>query len=349
MIVKGILADADGVIDPKGNVVDINLSSQTSSPPNATSAIQFSKNLNSTEAPLTGTVTQAHTTGAITTFTLAPESLPITKVEIDDPSDNPLTEGTDFTVNYTTGQVRILAANPDGDYTVTYHEPNYSIDVPIYDSKGESYTANIYYTKVADNTWEVDTAIADPSATDTLLTDGKGTLTFDPITGKMTSSTVTNATKTITGAANLNFTLDFSNVTEYAGESTAIYNSQDGYTAGYLQDVSVDTSGTITGSFSNGKSRKLAQVAIATFPNPSGLTKDGNNNFQVSYNSGEPDAGIPGISGRGTIKPETLEMSNVDLSQEFVDMIITQRGFQANSRVITTSDQILEELVNLRR
>ncbi|MGI6587741.1 MAG: flagellar hook-basal body complex protein [Peptococcia bacterium] len=88
---------------------------------------------------------------------------------------------------------------------------------------------------------------------------------------------------------------------------------------------------------------------MATFSNPAGLTKAGNNLYRVSNNSGVPDQGIPGISGRGIIKPETLEMSNVDLTQEFVEMIVTQRGFQANSRVITTSDQILEELVNLRR
>jgi len=133
------------------------------------------------------------------------------------------------------------------------------------------------------------------------------------------------------------------------GDFTITYTGQDGYEAGYLEEVTVDSNGVLNGSFSNGQSRPLAQLTIATFSNPAGLDKMGTNLYALSNNSGGPDQGLPGISGRGIIKPETLEMSNVDLTQEFVEMIITQRGFQANSRVITTSDQILEELVNLRR
>ncbi len=116
-----------------------------------------------------------------------------------------------------------------------------------------------------------------------------------------------------------------------------------------MESISVNTSGTIVGTFSNGQSIDLAQVAIATFRNPAGLLKVGNTLFQVSKNSGEPQLGIPGVDDKGVIKPETLEMSNVDLSEEFVEMITTQRGFQANSRIITTSDEMLQELVNLRR
>ncbi|MFZ5755137.1 MAG: flagellar hook-basal body complex protein, partial [Bacillota bacterium] len=185
---------------------------------------------------------------------------------------------------------------------------------------------------------EIDGIIAGPTSTISFNTDG----TFN-------SGTFNATLPLLPGANDLNISLDFSKMTQFAGDFTALAFNQNGYTYGDLQSVSVDTTGTITGSYSNGQSRKLAQVAIATFTNPSGLIKAGNNLFQFSNNSGEPDKGIPGISGRGIIKPETLEMSNVDLSQEFVDMIITQRGFQANSRVITTSDQVLEELVNLRR
>ena len=124
---------------------------------------------------------------------------------------------------------------------------------------------------------------------------------------------------------------------------------QNGFEPGSLQGISVDTTGTIVGTFSNGQNLALAQVAIATFANPGGLSKVGNTLFKDSKNSGDPQPGTPGTAGRGVIKPETLEMSNVDLSQEFVDMIITQRGFQANSRIITTSDEMLQELVNLKR
>ena len=225
-------------------------------------------------------------------------------------------------------------------------EPNYSTSVSVYDSKGDTHLVNVYYTKTADNTWEVKTSVDDVFPIDG---SGQGTLEFDPVTGKLLDSDVSNIVCDIDGADSLNIALNFENITEYAGDFTITYTGQDGYEEGYLEEVSVDSNGVLSGSFSNGQSRALAQLTIATFSNPAGLTKIGNNLYTISNNSGAPDQGVPGISGRGVIKPETLEMSNVDLSQEFVEMIITQRGFQANSRVITTSDQILEELVNLRR
>lgn len=118
------------------------------------------------------------------------------------------------------------------------------------------------------------------------------------------------------------------------------------------QDVvvsfSIDTAGVITGTFADGSTRPIAQIALATFANPSGLLRDGHL-YRQSNNSGVPDVGAPGTGGRGTVQAGALEMSNVDLSREFVDMIVTQRGFQANSRVITTSDEMLQELVNLKR
>ncbi|QBS37817.1 flagellar hook-basal body complex protein [Thermaerobacter sp. FW80] len=111
---------------------------------------------------------------------------------------------------------------------------------------------------------------------------------------------------------------------------------------------SIDTAGVITGTFADGSTRPIAQIALATFANPSGLLRDGHL-YRQSNNSGVPDVGAPGTGGRGTVQAGALEMSNVDLSREFVDMIVTQRGFQANSRVITTSDEMLQELVNLKR
>jgi len=348
MVVTGILADSTGVIDPKGDIVAINLASQMSSPPNATSLIEFSKNLDSRGLPITGTSgPTAHTNGTADTVTVVPSKLPLTKVTISGTAPAPdLVEGAadGFSVNYLTGEITIAANAPTDNYTITFWESNYQLPTTIYDSKGKTHLINLLYTKTADNEWEIDTEIDG-----VFLADGKGVLTFDPGTGRLLNSTVNNATFTISDASPLDIALKFTNMTEYAGDYTPVAFSQDGYSHGDLQTVSVDSSGTISGSFSNGQNRKLAQLAIATFSNPSGLTKVGNNLYQVSYNSGEPDQGMPGISGRGVIKPETLEMSNVDLSQEFVDMIITQRGFQANSRVITTSDQILEELVNLRR
>ena len=213
-----------------------------------------------------------------------------------------------------------------------------------YDSKGDTHTVNIHLSKIDHNKWAVNTSVDNA-----FNSSGQGILEFDPVSGDLINSTVTNTIQTVDGAADLDFSYDFSNIKEFAGDFTITYTGQDGYSAGFLEEVSVDSGGILNGSYSNGESRKLAQLTIATFTNPAGLTKVGNNLYTVSNNSGLPDAGVPGVSGRGVINPETLEMSNVDLSEEFVDMIITQRGFQANSRIITTSDQILEELVNLHR
>lgn len=151
------------------------------------------------------------------------------------------------------------------------------------------------------------------------------------------------------GTANINCTIDFTGLTQRAGESSAWASSQDGYAQGNLTSYSVGIDGTITGVYDNGQKRDLARVAVASFENPAGLQQIGGTLFTVSSNSGDAHIGSPGSQGLGKIIPSSLEMSNVDLSEEFTDMIITQRGFQANSRIITTSDEMLQELVNLKR
>lgn len=158
---------------------------------------------------------------------------------------------------------------------------------------------------------------------------------FDPLIGNTGSQTIN--------------TVDFRGMTQYTGTSNVTMSTQDGYGSGVLTGYSVDKSGVVTGTFSNGFSQQLAQVATANFNNPTGLAKNGSNLFVQTNNSGTAQIGIAGVGGRGEVTPGALEMSNVDLSQEFTDMIITQRGFQANSRIITTSDEMLQELVNLKR
>lgn len=142
-------------------------------------------------------------------------------------------------------------------------------------------------------------------------------------------------------------------ITQYSSgaESSVFANSTDGYAAGTIDmsKLTVDQSGIITATFTNGKSQSLGQVAMATFNNPGGLNKVGNTLFAKSNNSGEPQIGTGGSSGHGTLTAGALEMSNVDLAQEFSNMIITQRGFQANSKIITTTDEMLETLANLKR
>jgi flagellar hook protein FlgE len=124
---------------------------------------------------------------------------------------------------------------------------------------------------------------------------------------------------------------------------------QNGYTAGTLVDFSIDRSGTISGAFSNGTNVVLAQIVLADFNNPSGLQRIGDNMYGVSGNSGGAVLGFSLEGSQSTMTSGALEMSNVDLAQEFTSMIVTQRGFQANSRVITNSDEMLQEVVNLKR
>lgn len=139
-------------------------------------------------------------------------------------------------------------------------------------------------------------------------------------------------------------------ITGFARESTTAIVDQDGFTMGTLESISIDGTGVITGVFTNGTSRSLAQIALASFNNPSGLQRDGGNGWMKTPNSGEPVIRRPGIDSQvGSISAGTLEMSNVDIAQEFTNMIVAQRGFQANARTITTSDEMLVELVNLKR
>ncbi len=138
-------------------------------------------------------------------------------------------------------------------------------------------------------------------------------------------------------------------ITQFSSESTTKAVEQDGFGMGYMESFNIDNSGRITGVYSNGTKQTVGQVAMAVFTNPQGLTATGDNFFEVSNNSGLPNIGPASQAGRGKIIAGSLEMSNVDLAEQFTDMIVTQRGFQANSRSITTSDQMLQELLTLKR
>jgi flagellar hook protein FlgE len=138
-------------------------------------------------------------------------------------------------------------------------------------------------------------------------------------------------------------------ITQYAEAASTKMVEQDGRPMGYLDNFKIDSTGVIMGIYTNGSTRALGQVAMASFPNQGGLEKAGDNTFRVSNNSGIANIGPSGIAGKGKIIPGALEMSNVDMADQFVDMIVTQRGFQANSRTIQTADQLLQELLTLKR
>ncbi|MDT3699250.1 MAG: flagellar hook protein FlgE [Thermincola sp.] len=235
----------------------------------------------------------------------------------------------------------------------------------VFDSLGNSHTAYIYLQNNGDNTWTVSDTSGDAANPTNpawmtinigqdIAFNPDGTFLTDPqvtISGQPVNPTAQNfSTATPVPAGDLPaITLDFSGASQFAGATTVQMTYQDGAEAGTLTGFAVDKTGVITGQFSNGISKQLAQVAIANFSNPGGLSKAGGNVYSETNNSGAAQIGTAGTGGRGEITPGALEMSNVDLSQEFTDMIITQRGFQANSRIITTSDEMLQELVNLKR
>lgn len=138
-------------------------------------------------------------------------------------------------------------------------------------------------------------------------------------------------------------------ITQSASKSTTKAYSQDGYTLGYLDNFKIDSSGTITGVYSNGTNRVIGQIALATFSNDRGLEKAGDNTYVETNNSGQANIGESGVAGKGSLLAGALEMSNVDLSEQMTDMIVTQRGFQANSKTIQTADTLLETVLGLKR
>jgi flagellar hook protein FlgE len=239
-----------------------------------------------------------------------------------------------------------VASNPAGEGVHTTFVVYDSLGTPL----NVDVTAVLESKSNAGNTWRFYACSGDD--TDVNLSLGNGTLTFDN-DGKLTASTGTALTldRNATGAvAPLSFNLDFGSMTSLTSrDSEMLMTVQDGSAIGTLNAFSVGADGTITGSFSNGLTRTLGQVAMATFSNPAGLEDKGGNQFVAGANSGVPVISAPLTLGAGSIRAGALELSNVDLSEEFINMIISSTGFSASSRVITTSDQLITELLNSSR
>jgi len=153
----------------------------------------------------------------------------------------------------------------------------------------------------------------------------------------------------VAGAGPVQVEIDFQALTQFSAPNSVAITEQDGNSEGTLESFAINEVGDIVGTFTNGTSDTLGKIAMATFNNPQGLLETGNSMYVQSSNSGLAQVGVAGVGGRGTLIPGALEMSNVDLAEEFTNMIVAQRGFQATSRIITTSDQILQELVNIKR
>jgi flagellar hook protein FlgE len=239
---------------------------------------------------------------------------------------------------------------------------NYSNSLTVYDALGNWHLATFYYTKADTDSWEWNLVLqgGEVVGQPNDFVAASGTLDFTD--GRMQTETITapfgwqfNGT---TAAQTMDFEFGESideggsgldGTSQFAGESLTKFLSQDGYARGDLVSIQIDQDGLLSGMFNNGHSRAVYQLALARFTSPWGLSSTGKTMFVETAISGPPIIGEPGTTGLGSVNSNTLEMSNVDLATEFVEMIKTQQAFQANSRVITTTDQLLQEVVNLKR
>lgn len=243
-----------------------------------------------------------------------------------------------------------LAGNLDGSADVYAAGPpptggRHLADVEVFDSLGNAHRIQLEFTKSAvapDAAWQW-------TATEGAAAVGFGTITFDTQGRLVPPGAQPTVTLTVgMGAATpQTIDLDFVLMTQFAGDYTAVVKSQDGFEAGTVDNVSVDRSGFVIGALSNGNNIILGQVALAGFPNVAGLERIGKNLYVTSPNAGVAQITKPGAAGTGSVASGALELSNVDLTKAFVDMIITQRGFQASSRVIAISNQILQDVFSM--
>lgn len=281
----------------------------------------------------------------------------------------------------TAGEARFYESdNPSNFSSLEYQSPKYITAIQMYDSLGNPYSVYFEFTRIGQFEdmqnawlWRAYTASGEPiSYVDANGQSGDGTndyvggvINFNE-SGRISgmygitwngstldvSDTELRTIKfdaTHMGDSTVQANIDFTSLTQFAGSNSAAFTYQNGNALGTLQSFAINENGEIIGTFSNGLTDILGQIALAVFNNPAGLTDIGNSLYVVSANSGLAQIGTAGSGGRGTLIPGALEMSNVDLAEEFTKMIIAQRGFQANARVITTADTILGELVALRR
>lgn len=236
---------------------------------------------------------------------------------------------------------------------------SFAASIPVYDSLGNSHIVTATFTKTAANQWGYSMTIPaqDVGAGGASVVIKTGTLTFDG------AGNLQNPTSNVTGIAitgfadganNLSFDWNlFSSgsglVTQVASPSTTSAKQQDGFASGRLTGFSIGPDGVVQGSFSNGQSLAVGQLALATFANNQGLERVGDNSFRSTLASGSAVVGAPGTGGRGSVAGGALELSNVDIATEFSELIVAQRGFEANARAITTFDQITQDTINLKQ
>ncbi|MFV2945795.1 flagellar hook protein FlgE [Pseudomonas japonica] len=232
----------------------------------------------------------------------------------------------------------IITATFDATDASTY---SYSTTATIYDSLGNSHTSTLYFTKSAENTWDVHTAIDGNVLSETqtvafnssgLITSGaSGTYTYDPANG----------------AAQMSIELDLTGSTQFGNDFSITDIDQNGYTSGSLVSFSIDDTGTVVATYSNDQTQDIAQIQLATFANENGLKSNGNNTWLATSSSGQALLGVAGSGSLGSILAGTTEDSNVDLTAELVALIVAQRNFQANAKSVTAQSEVLQQAVNI--
>ncbi|MBI4504394.1 MAG: flagellar hook protein FlgE [Chloroflexi bacterium] len=241
-----------------------------------------------------------------------------------------------------------------------------AVTMTLYDSLGIGHAVTVTFTKTAGNAWSWAAATTDETlgatGTPPTLALGTGALTFDATggpTGENPSDPLPAAPSAFTPQFTVNPTngaavgqvvrVDMRPLSQVAQSSAVNIAANNGSAAGQLLSMTVDSLGRLIGAYSNGRTQALAQLAMARFLNPAGLNKAGGSAFAESLASGTPIVGTAGTGGRGTVASGVLEGSNVNLAEQFTRMILAERGFQANARVISTSDEVLQDLINLKR
>jgi flagellar hook protein FlgE len=263
------------------------------------------------------------------------------------------------TTTKATLRMNLNSEDPAG---AVFHAP-----VQVYDSRGSAHALDLIFTRQADGSWQMvaeldgnaaqtsvdgGTAAATPVSF-TFDTDGKmsgpGTLSIVPDQTQLNGASLPAIEIVLRQPVTTTGVPGEPNLTSYASASGVSFTDQDGYTAGDLSGFTVagDRTGVVYAVFSNGQRRPLAQLAMATFNDQAGLRRAGNNLYGETLSSGQPSIGVGGSGGRGVIVSSALEQSNVDLASEFTDLIVAQRSFQANSRVISTISQTLQDLLQI--
>ncbi len=258
----------------------------------------------------------------------------------------------------------------DFDIASPEKSSNFNNTINIFDSHGRSHAATVFFNRIEDGdgiSWKWHAAVNSDEVTDgeagqEFKEIAMGTLKFDK-TGNLLDEVVEKSEINFANGALEGQTIDFdfgknilneggngtNTTSSIASKSSTVFHSQDGYESGNLKSIKIGLDGVITGLYTNGLQKSIAGIALATFENQTGLQKAGRNLFYQTISSGPPKMGMPQSGNRGSLFASSLEESNVDLATEFVDMILTQRMFQANSRSITTADTMIEEVINIKR